>query len=185
MTILLKRAIRPLFRERPFEGAEVATPTGQASPFDFTEAQRAAIQHGAGRGLVIAGPGAGKTAVLRERIFNLVQRQGVDAQRILTLAFNKTAEKELFERAKDIGKVEVRTVHGFAGRIINENLERLGLQYKPKVAEKKDQLEAFVRNLMKEDSKTGRIDQRKLNKLYRKWTWHVRMSVKDCLTQAR
>ena len=152
-------------KKQPFEGAEVAKPTGQASPFDFTAAQRAAIEHGAGRGLVIAGPGAGKTAVLRERIFNLVQRQGVDAQRILTLAFNKAAEKELFERAKDIGKVEVRTVHGFARRIINENLERLGLQYRPQVPKETEFLVPFIRNLMKEDSKTGRIDQRKLNKI--------------------
>ena len=103
--------------------------------------------------------------MLRERIFNLVQRQGVDAGSILTLAFNKTAEKELIERAKDIGKVEIRTVHGFARRIINENLERLGLAYRPQVPQEKDQLEAFVRRLMKEDSRTGRVDQRKLNKI--------------------
>ena len=82
---------------------------------------------------MIAGPGAGKTAVIRERIFNLVQRQGVAAEWILTLAFSKPAEQELLERTKDIGKVEAR--------------------------------EPFIRRLMKEDSKTGRVDARKLRQI--------------------
>ena len=153
------------FERSAFEGAEVAKPTGQASPFDFTPEQRAAIQHGTGRGLVVAGPGSGKTAVLRERMLNLVQSEGVDPQRILTLAFNKKAEQELIKRSRDIGKVQIKTIHGFANRIIRENIDALGFGYTPQVAEEEDQFKNFTYRLMAQESKTGQVNQTILNEV--------------------
>ena len=136
---------------------------GAQSRVQLTDAQRAAVAHGTGRGLVIAGPGSGKTALLRERMLRLVQEEGVAPQRILTLAFNKKAEQELKARAKDIGDLEIRTVHGFANRIIAENLEELGFERRPQVPEEYEQLGGFVRGLMTEESDTGQINERLYN----------------------
>lgn len=149
-----------VFDKETFEGAEKFDPAGQASPFEFSEAQKAAIQHGTGRGVVIAGPGSGKTSLLRERLFNLVQRQGVDPQRTLSLTFNRAAADELFERSKDIGDVQVRTVHSYAKQVVEDNLEKLGYRYKPKVAEDEDLFEPFVRRLMKGESEEGFVNER-------------------------
>ena len=141
------------FERAAFEGADTSKPTGEASPFTFTEAQRAAIEHGEGRGLIVAGPGSGKTSVLRERMFNLVQNRGVEAHRILTLAYNKEAEQELIRRSRDIGKVQIKTIHGFANKLIRENLAELGYQYAPQPAKGKDTFENFVRGIMQGESK--------------------------------
>lgn len=84
------------------------------------------------------------------------------SERILPLAFSKPAEQELLERKKDIGKVDICTVHGFARRIINENLELLDLDYRSQVPEEKNSFKPFIRRFMKEDSKTGRVDAGKL-----------------------
>ena len=123
------------------------------------------MRHGEGPGMVIAGPGAGKTAVLRERMFNLVQREGIEPSRILTLAFNKEAALELFERSKDIGKVQVQTVHSLARDIIKDNLEDLGFPYTPQVPEEGDRLEGFSRRLMANLSETGQVDKRRLDQI--------------------
>ncbi|MYA99435.1 AAA family ATPase [Candidatus Poribacteria bacterium] len=154
-----------VFEKEQFEGAEKFEPTGQASPFEFTEAQKAAIQHGTGRGLVIAGPGSGKTAVTRERIFNLVQNQGVDPQRILSLTFNRAAADELFARAKDIGDVQVRTIHSFAKQIVEDNLEALGYKYKPKLVDEEDHFEPFVRRLLAEESGSKFVNERQVREI--------------------
>ena len=149
----------------PTQGT-VATPGAQAR-VQLTDAQQRAVMHGEGRGLVIAGPGSGKTSLLRERILRLVQEQGIKAERILTLAFNKSAEQELIARAKDIGNVKIKTVHGFANRVIRENLEELGLDRMPRVPEQHEQLSGFVRGLMIQESGDKGINERLYNDIVR------------------
>ena len=149
----------------PTQGTQADVARGKPSPFGFTPEQQRAIGHGKGPGLVIAGPGAGKTAVLRERMFNLVQGEGVEAHRILTLAFNKAAATELYERSKDIGDVDVRTVHGMARQVVKDNLEELGMRIMPQVLDEGDRLEGFSRRLMGELSDTGQVDERKLSRI--------------------
>ena len=149
----------------PTQGTQAEVARGKPSPFGFTPEQQRAIGHGKGPGLVIAGPGAGKTAVLRERMFNLAQREGVEPSRILTLAFSKSAATELYERSKDIGNVQVQTVHSMARDIVKENLEELGLPFMPEVLQEGDRLKGFSRRLMGELSETGQVDNRKLNQI--------------------
>ena len=60
--------------------------------------QQKAVEHFQGPALVVAGPGSGKTTVIKERILYLIREHNVDPERILALAFNKEAAKEMEKR---------------------------------------------------------------------------------------
>jgi DNA helicase-4 len=74
--------------------------------------------------LIVAGAGSGKTEVLITRIAYLIKRKSdkIKPERILALAFQDKASKEIKERLKNrygVG-VEVRTFHSFGKKIIEE-----------------------------------------------------------------
>ena len=65
--------------------------------------------------LVLAGAGAGKTAVITGKIAHLVRNQGVPPETILALAFNRKAALEIRERLPDgLRGAQVSTFHSFA-----------------------------------------------------------------------
>ncbi len=101
------------------------------------ENQQKAVEHFQGPALVIAGPGSGKTTVIKERILHLIREHNVNPGRILALAFNKEAAKEMEKRIlSELGAnmlPEIRTLHAFGLRIINEHYDRLKWQNKPEV----------------------------------------------------
>ena len=69
--------------------------------------------------LVLAGAGTGKTAVIIGKIAHLVRNQGVPAESILALAFNRKAALEIRERLpEDLKGAHVSTFHSFALRIV-------------------------------------------------------------------
>ena len=69
--------------------------------------------------LVLAGAGAGKTALLVARIAHLVVNEGVDPANILALAFNRDAATELRERLPErLRPVSVHTFHSFGLAVI-------------------------------------------------------------------
>jgi DNA helicase-2/ATP-dependent DNA helicase PcrA len=75
-----------------------AAPT-RPDPFaTMHDAQRAAVEHGTGPLLVIAGAGSGKTMTLAARVARLVLG-GADPQRILLLTFSRRAAQEMTQRA--------------------------------------------------------------------------------------
>lgn len=85
------------------------------------EEQRRAVQAHDGVVQVIAPAGSGKTAVLIERVHELLRR-GVPAERILCTTFNRDARIELSERlrAAGIGSVAVRTFHSIGWWLMRE-----------------------------------------------------------------
>ncbi len=107
--------------------------TGVAA-FELTAEQRLAVRAPEGPMLIVAGPGAGKTAVLAARIAYLVQERAVGAASILALAFGAKAARELrcrLDASPDaaMAAVEVRTFHAFGLRLVRQWQADIG--YRP------------------------------------------------------
>ncbi|TSC73159.1 MAG: hypothetical protein G01um101438_182 [Parcubacteria group bacterium Gr01-1014_38] len=105
----------------------------EASEFShLTDAQRAAVTHGEGPALVLAGAGTGKTRVLVERIAWLTNHQSVPPQNILALTFTEKASAEL-EARTDLAlpisafRPWVGTFHGFGEYVLREEAFAIGL----------------------------------------------------------
>jgi DNA helicase II / ATP-dependent DNA helicase PcrA len=97
--------------------------------------QRAAVTHGDGPLLVVAGAGTGKTRTLAYRVAYLIT-QGVDPSRILLLTFTRRAAQEMLHRAGGIvargtgatGSVWGGTFHSIANRLLRTYAKAAGLR---------------------------------------------------------
>src|SRR5262249_879422 len=93
--------------------------------------QRAAVVHGEGPLLVLAGAGSGKTRVLVSRVAHLVEK-GAVARRILAVTFTNKAAGEMRERlAQLLGErtsgMWIGTFHATCARLLRTHAERVGL----------------------------------------------------------
>ncbi len=113
----------------------------RVDPFaDLNKAQRAAVEHGDGPLLVVAGAGSGKTLTLASRVAGLVL-DGADPQRVLLLTFSRRAALEMERR---VGRVLHRalgfaptqrapslpwagTFHAVGARLLRDCASRIGL----------------------------------------------------------
>jgi superfamily I DNA/RNA helicase/RecB family exonuclease len=91
---------------------------------DLDSYQQAAVDHGDGPAIVLAGPGAGKTRVIVERAARLLTDPA--DPRILVLTFSRKAASELAERIaarirRSYSTFPVTTFHGFAYRLIGDD----------------------------------------------------------------
>ncbi|HEY8199990.1 MAG TPA: UvrD-helicase domain-containing protein [Actinomycetota bacterium] len=98
---------------------------------DLNPQQRAAMLHGDGPLLIVAGAGSGKTAVLTRRVAHLVRDRGVPPFGILAITFTNKAAEEMRERtASLIGNVARKmwmgTFHSMFGRVLRKEAPRLG-----------------------------------------------------------
>ncbi|MFL5522919.1 MAG: UvrD-helicase domain-containing protein, partial [Gemmatimonadaceae bacterium] len=83
--------------------------------------------------MVLAGPGAGKTYCLIERIRYLVEMLGTDPARICVFTFTNKAAGEIAERLqKELGdrvdRLKRGTIHAFCAELLREFGERVDLQ---------------------------------------------------------
>lgn len=89
----------------------------------LTNAQKEAIDHFEGPLLIVAGPGAGKTRILVERVLSLINKYSVDPSNILLTTFTNKAAEELRARiSKEIGDkaevIQISTIHSFCKSLL-------------------------------------------------------------------
>ncbi len=89
----------------------------------LTKQQSRAITHYKGPLMIVAGPGAGKTWVLIQRVSHLIQHHNVSPENILLTTFTIKASEELKVRlSKEIGEkaesVHISTIHSFCKSIL-------------------------------------------------------------------
>jgi superfamily I DNA/RNA helicase/DNA polymerase III epsilon subunit-like protein len=117
----------------PGEEAAVAPALLIAPAHVPSPSQREAIEAAAAPLLVLAGPGAGKTFCLIERIRYLIDRLGVPPERLCAFTFTNKAAGEIGERlARSLGirasAVKTGTIHAFCAELLREFGSRIGLQ---------------------------------------------------------
>lgn len=96
--------------------------------------QRAAVTHGTGPLLIVAGAGSGKTRTLAYRVAWLIAN-GTDPERILLLTFTRRASEEMIKRASAIvqrgassaTRVWGGTFHAIANRLLRTHARSAGL----------------------------------------------------------
>src|SRR5687768_17788353 len=102
-----------------------------SAPVTPSPAQREAIEAPTGPVLVIAGPGAGKTFCLIERIRFLIERRGFAPARICAFTFTNKAAEEIGSRLVELGAaasaVKRGTIHAFCVEILREFGIRIGV----------------------------------------------------------
>ena len=105
---------------------ELARPlTFAVPPHDASQSQRAAIEAPPGATLVLAGPGAGKTFCLIERIRFLIEQLGFDPSHICAFTFTNKAADEIATRlTRQLGPradgVRRRTIHAFCAELLRD-----------------------------------------------------------------
>jgi DNA helicase-2/ATP-dependent DNA helicase PcrA len=123
------------------------------APSTFNPAQLAAVEHGDGPALVIAGAGSGKTRVLVGRVERLLER-GVPAHAILAFTFTNRAAREMRGRIEaTVGPTAaalwIGTFHATALRILRREAGTLGLPPGFSIYDRDDQ-ESILRELIKD-----------------------------------
>src|ERR1044072_7746507 len=98
--------------------------------------------------LIIAGPGAGKTHTLVERVLHLI-KQGVNAERLMVATFTEKAAKELVTRVSNrllelnikvnLNEIYMGTLHSIFLRFLEENREYTRLKRSYRVLDDFDQ----------------------------------------------
>jgi superfamily I DNA/RNA helicase len=102
-----------------------------ANTFTPTASQRAAIEAPLGPALVLAGPGAGKTYCLIERIRFLIEHLRIQPSRICAFTFTNKAAEEIagrLEKVDGASLVHRGTIHAFCAELLREFGEHEGLQ---------------------------------------------------------
>src|SRR5215210_1618128 len=96
-----------------------------ARPLVASPSQRKAIEASARALLVLAGPGAGKTFCLTERIHFLIEKLGFDPARICAFTFTNKAAGEIAHRLEvrlgdAAAKIKRGTIHAFCAELLRE-----------------------------------------------------------------
>jgi superfamily I DNA/RNA helicase len=123
------------------------SPLTEHSP---SESQRAAVEANLEPLLVLAGPGAGKTFCLIERIRFLVETCGFDPARICAFTFTNKAAGEIASRLEKTlgtraGQIKRGTIHSFCAELLREFGEQVGLKPGFGIADEEYQLSVLRR----------------------------------------
>jgi len=126
---------------------------------NLNPSQQQAIERTEGPLLIIAGPGAGKTRTLVERIVYLIIEKQVPAESIMVSTFTEKAAKELITRVSNralelnvpinLSEMYIGTLHSIFLRILEEHREFTRLSRNYRMLDRFDQ-QYFIFNSMKE-----------------------------------
>ncbi len=116
--------------------------------------QVAAITHGTGPLLIIAGAGTGKTTVITERIKHLILEKDVKPKEILALTFTEKAAREMEERVDRVmpygyTQMWITTFHSFCDRILRQEAFHIGLDTKYKLMTEAESIQLVRQNIFK------------------------------------
>src|SRR5437870_1542796 len=108
-------------------------PSPGARPVVPSESQRLAIEAEFGPVLVLAGPGAGKTYCLAERIRYLVEIRGAHPARICAFTFTNKAAGEIASRlvthlGPRASDITGGTIHAFCAELLRSHGNRVGVK---------------------------------------------------------
>ena len=120
---------------------------------DLNPEQLAAVQHGEGPQLVLAGAGSGKTRVITYRVAWLVRQLGIDPASIVAVTFTNKAAGEMSERIEELLGVRplpsfVGTFHRFALGLLRRYGSRVGVKEGFAIFDRDDQI-ALVKKVLK------------------------------------
>src|ERR1700680_2772503 len=126
----------------------------------LTSDQIAAVTHGEGPQLVLAGAGSGKTRVITYRISWLVEERGVDPGHIAAVTFTNKAAGEMRERVEELLGLHplpgcVGTFHRSALLLLRRYGERVGVKRDFAVHDAADQLSLIKEALAAEGLSEG------------------------------
>ena len=125
--------------------------------------QLAAVRHGEGPLLLLAGAGSGKTRVITYRIAYLLRERGVAPGAIVAVTFTNKAAREMKERVTElVGRRSMRgmtiaTFHSLCLRILKEDIGRLGYKQNFSIYAASDQLR-LVKDLLQELDTGAKLD---------------------------
>ena len=130
----------------------------------LNQEQLAAVRHGAGPLLLLAGAGSGKTRVITYRIAYLLLQRGVPAENLLAVTFTNKAAREMQERVIElVGRkaakgMVIATFHSLCVRMLKEEIERLGYKKNFSIYASSDQV-----RLIKDITQSLCRDERKFD----------------------
>lgn len=115
---------------------------------DLNEQQAAAVSHGEGPLMVLAGAGSGKTRVVTRRIARLL-RDGVPSRQILAMTFTNKAAGEMARRVEELGGdyVRVATFHSACARFLRTDGHLLGFASDFSIYDTQDR-DSLIKELM-------------------------------------
>jgi DNA helicase II / ATP-dependent DNA helicase PcrA len=98
----------------------------------LNEAQKAAVNHGEGPLLIVAGAGTGKTTVLTRRYAHLLEKEKLTTENILAVTFTEKAAGEMEDRVLQLlpnGTYDfwISTFHGLCQRLLEKYALEIGL----------------------------------------------------------
>ncbi len=117
---------------------------------DLNEQQTAAVAHGEGPLMVLAGAGSGKTRVVTRRIARLL-RDGVMPGQVLAMTFTNKAAGEMARRVEELGgeRVRVATFHSACARFLRREGPLLGFPADFTIYDVQDR-DSLIKELMEE-----------------------------------
>jgi len=129
--------------------------------FALNPEQRAAVEHGDGPLLVLAGAGSGKTRVLTARVARLVAEEGIPPRRVLAVTFTNKAAGVMRDRIAELLGAEPRglwvgTFHAICARLLRREGDRLPRGARFTIYDEDDALRALKRAMEEAGLDTGR-----------------------------